>query len=215
MIATFAAFDTANFVVPLRKILPPALVVVLAAVVTPWPVTSVVAGAVVMTLLAPHHFADDERSDLDVLYSTLPVDRRTVVIGRYLSLLLVYLAVAALATLATVVVSGLEGSPVPVDVLVPAHLGSLIFFCVAVAVQLPFFFALGHARARPMIYVPVVVLSAGTWLLGQTSLFDGLDPRSVASLDPVPAWSAGAAGALALFVASAAVSVVLYRRRPL
>jgi hypothetical protein len=212
---TFALFDTVNFVVPARRVLPPFLAVLAVAVVTPWPVLAVAAGAVVMTLLAPNHFAADERGRLDTLYATLPVSARTVVLGRYVSLVLLYLATAVFSTGTAVVVGLVTGEPVAADVLVPVNLGAFVFFCGATAVQLPFFFALGYTRARPLVYVPVVLLSGTTWLLGQTDVFDGLDPASLASADPAVLWSAGLVLSLGLLVASAAVSTRLYRRRDL
>jgi ABC-type transport system involved in multi-copper enzyme maturation permease subunit len=214
VIATFARFDTLNFTSPLRKVLPPLLVVLVASLVLPWPAAGIASAAVVMTLLAPNHFAGDERGRLDTLYSTLPITRRTVVLGRYTSLITLYLAVAALATLVAVAITALRGDDIAVDVLIAVNLGSFAFFCLALAVQLPFFFALGYTRARPLVYLPVVVVAGGSWLVGQTGLLDGVD-LTVAPSNPPLLGAAVLVIALALLTLSAAVSSARYARRDL
>lgn len=215
MIATFTLFDGLNFASPLRRVLPPLLVVLVAAVVPPWPAVGIGAAALVMTLLAPNHFATDERGRLDTLYATLPISRRTVVLGRYAALVLLHLVVAAAATALAVLVSLLRGQEVSADVLVPVNLGSSAFYLLALAVQLPFFFALGYTRARPLAYLPAVVLTAGAWLAGRTGVLDGLDLGGLTAVDPTVLTGAALVVSLVALALSAALSSARYSRRNL
>lgn len=215
MIATFALFDGLNFTSPLRRVVPPFLVVLAAALVLPWPAVGIGAAAVVMTLLAPNHFAADERGRLDTLYSTLPVTRRSVVLGRYAALVVLYLVVAAVATVLAVLISLLRGQEVAPEVLVPVNLGSFAFYCLALSVQLPFFFALGYTRARPLVYLPVVVVTAVSWLVGRTGLVDDVDLGTLTTANPSILTGAGLVVGLVALSASAALSATRYARRDL
>ena len=215
MTGTFAVFDIRNFFSPTKRVLPPLLLVVVAAVVTPWPAFAIGTAAIAMSLLAANPFAADERGRLDTLYSTLPVSRRGVVVGRYLALLAVYVLVAALATVVAIVVPLVRGGEIAFELLAPVNVASFVVFCVAVAVQLPFFFGLGFTRARPMMYLPIAVLIGAFYLASQTGLLDRVDPLAVASANPVGLAFAGVGGALVALVVSAAVSVSRYGRRSL
>jgi len=215
MTGTFALFDIQNFLTPLKRVLPPMLVVVVAAIATPWPAFAIGAAAIAMSLLAANPFAADERGRLDTLYSTLPVSRRSVVVGRYLALLAVYAVVAVLATVVAIVVPLVRGEEVDYSVLLPVNLVSLVIFSVALAVQLPFFFSLGFTRARPMMYLPVAVLIGAFYLASQTGLLDRVDPAAVASGNPAVLALVGVGGSLVALVVSAVVSIARYGRRPL
>jgi ABC-type transport system involved in multi-copper enzyme maturation permease subunit len=215
MTGTFALFDMANFITPAKRIIPPLLIVMLAALATPWPAFGVIAAAIAMSLLAPNPFADDERGHLDTLYATLPITRRTVVTGRYLALIVLYLVVALVATLAAVIISLIKGNPIGFDVLGLVNLVGVLIFAILLAVQLPFFFSVGFTRGRPMMYMPLAVLAGGAWLAGQTGLLSRIDLGSVTSLNPVALWVSGLAIAVLALVASAGLSSVRYGRRAL
>jgi len=215
MIGTFARFDIVNFVDPVRRVLPAILLVIAVAVATPMPALAIGAAAIVMSLLAGNPFAADERGRLDTLYSTLPLGRRTVVVGRYLALVALYFGVALAATLAAIVTTALAHQPVDLAVLGAVNVGAFLVFAVAIAVQLPFFFSVGYTRARPMMFIPSAVLVAGTALAAQTGVLDHVDLVQVVSQNLAILWVAAPTIAVAALVASAGISAVRYRRRAL
>ena len=160
-------------------------------------------------------FAQDERAHLDIMYAVLPVSRTRLVVGRYL-----FIAISAVfMTLAGVaaaqideLVHGPEPSPVPLSMLAVAGLALVVVGAIA-AVQLPLFFALGHARTGMYAYGTTMLL-----MLGGMVLVDHVPDLSLAIVRwaSLP-WSGpvGAGIAAVLLIISAACSVRPYRRRSL
>ena len=160
-------------------------------------------------------FAQDERAHLDAMYSILPVTRTQLVVGRYL---LVALSAAA-TTLAGVVVAwadslvrGPQASPIPLSTAAVAGMVLAVVGAIA-AVQLPLFFALGHARTGMYSNGAIMILMLGGMILIRqfpalaTTLLDWASrPRT---------GPAGLGAAVGLLAVSAACSIRLYRRRSL
>ena len=160
-------------------------------------------------------FAQDERAHLDLMYAVLPISRTRLVVGRYL-----FIAISAVVmTLAGVaaaqideLVHGPEPSSVPLSMAAVAGMALAVVGAVA-AVQLPLFFALGHARTGMYAYGTTMLL-----MLGGMVLIDHVPDLSLtivrwASLP----WSGpvGVGIAAVLLIISAACSVRLYRGRSL
>lgn len=215
MIATFATFDLMSTTTPLKRFLPSVAAVVAAAVFAPLPAFGVLAAAALMVLLAPQTFATDERGRLDTLYATLPISRRTVVLGRYVSLIALYLMLAAVGTLAAVAVSLVQGEQVPLFQLALVNLACLVFFLMTIAVQLPLFFGLGFTRARPMMYIPLIVAAGGLWLADRLSLWEQIDLDALTALHPAALVAPLALALVATVAISATVAAQRYGRRSL
>jgi len=174
MIATFTLFDVRNFATtqPLRMILPLALVVLFGASV-PIPGAPIVIAALIASITTSYYFQGDERGMLDTLYAASSISRPAVVIGRYISALIFAAAAVGLGAATTVVMTAVRHQSLSW----PLALGMLVaafgIVSVALAVQLPWFFALGFTRGRPMIYIPVGILSIAGFVAGQTGFLDG------------------------------------------
>ncbi|MET4783305.1 ABC-2 transporter permease [Glaciihabitans sp. UYNi722] len=185
------------------------------ATLTPWPEVGIIAAAMIMSFLAPNPFAADERGHLDTLYATLPITRR-VVVGRYLALVALYLAVAVVATIAVVVIPLTKGTAIDFAAFVPVNVAGFVIFAVALAVQLPLFFIVGYTRARPLIYIPIVAFVLVAWLVSQAGILDhGAFGSAGGSLPS--GWILGllVVIAVAALVASAVISSARYGRRDL
>ena len=123
------------------------------------PLVAVVTVTMSSLLLFPSYlFALDERAGLDRLYGILPTARRTVVTGRYTTLLLGVLFALAVGTglglvLSLVFHTSLEGLGVTLALLAAASVALL-------AIQVPLFFRFGYLRARFVSYVIVLGLAA-------------------------------------------------------
>lgn len=215
MIAKFVLFDMLNFVTPVKRIAPALFLVLVAPFVAPWPALGIGAAAIVMSLLASNPFATDERAGLDTLYATLPMTRRSVVLGRYISLVVLYLIVASLGTVAAIVVHIKDGQVVDFRLLQLVNVVALLIFIGGLAVQLPFFFSVGFTRARFMTFIPAALLVGGAALASQLGLIHGADLIRVVSHNVnsllLPALIIGAA-ALAV---SVVISATQYSRRAL
>ena len=160
-------------------------------------------------------FAQDERAHLDIMYAVLPVSRTRLVVGRYLFIAIsavVMTLVGVAAAQIDELVHGPEPSPVPLSMLAVAGMALVVVGAIA-AVQLPLFFALGHARTGMYAYGTTMLL-----MLGGMVLVDHVPDLSLAILRwaSLP-WSGpvGAGIAAVLLIISAACSVRLYRRRSL
>ena len=160
-------------------------------------------------------FAQDERAHLDAMHAILPVTRTQFVLGRYL---LVTLSAAA-TTLAGLgiarideLVRGPQASPIPLSTAAVAGMVLAVVGAIA-AVQLPLFFALGHARTGMYSNGAIMILMLGGMILIRqfpalaTTLLDWASrPRT---------GPAGLGAAVGLLAVSAACSIRFYRRRSL
>ncbi|WFR65757.1 hypothetical protein P9139_11255 [Curtobacterium flaccumfaciens] len=86
--------------------------------------------------------------------------------------------------------------------------------CVAFAVQLPWFFALGFTRGRPMIYIPVGIIAVIGFVAGQAGWLGQAGPLEVRAPSVLLATVVLVGGAV-LLAASAVVAVRVYQRREL
>ena len=171
--------------------------------------------ALTAALLPGVFFAQDERAHLDAMYSILPVTRTQLVVGRYL---LVALSAAA-TTLTGVVVAwadslvrGPQASPIPLSTAAVAGMVLAVVGAIA-AVQLPLFFALGHARTGMYSNGAIMIL-----MLGGMILIRQFPALATTLLDWAGRPFIGPAGlgvAAALLAVSAACSIRLFRRRSL
>ncbi|MDR1187689.1 MAG: ABC-2 transporter permease [Bifidobacteriaceae bacterium] len=191
---------------------------VLFAVIGTFPAGAALAFIVVAIAFAGYPFSADESANLDALYVTLSVSRRTVVLGRFAFLALIDVA-AVLAGYAlnlpfllwrhrSLALSGAE----VLALLVTA----LIIGCV----QLPVYFKFGYGQAKRIVAVCLVValflgIVAANALSPLLAVAPGL--RTVAdAVSTLPALALVSAG-LALLVgcvaASIALSLKFYRAR--
>ncbi|QWW20105.1 ABC-2 transporter permease [Schaalia sp. 19OD2882] len=172
--------------------------------------------AATTTMFLPSRlFAIDERSNLTTLGEILPITRSRIVAGRHLLIALV--AAASILFGLAVLFGGHALFPGEVDTPLRESLGglavALLVTCLVCGIQMPFLYALGHART-------------GMWALGATmvAIFGGVAllkqfPDAITSMTEIFAtpWALPVciAGALVVLALSAIVSTVLYRGRDL
>ena len=136
---------------------------------------------VIVMVLPISSFSYDEAAKWDRYAAVLPVGRTAVVKARYLFLLLVLLAAAAIGLVGSILASLLAREDLGellATLLVSMGLGLMI-----ADIMLPVVYQLGPERARPWMYViifaPIVVLLGGATL----GLFAGID---LSWLDQLP-----------------------------
>lgn len=164
MIAAFTRLDLSSWF-PRSQTLLTLLLVVVVGVLLPVPGMAIMASALVTSLMVSTPFLGDERGHLDTLYGVLPVSRRTVVIGRALSVFTYYLVAALLATAVTVVTAMVRGSSIAVEIVLIAHASAFAFVGLSMALQLPVFFRIGYSRGRLMAYAPAFVVAGLAWIV--------------------------------------------------
>lgn len=213
MIAAFTRFDLMSWF-PRTQTLLTLFFVAVIGVLLPIPGMAIVTAALVTSLMLSAPFLGDERGRLDTLYGVLPISRRTVVVGRALSLIAYYVTAAALATAVSVVMAIVRGEQIPTELLLIAHACAAAIVGLAMALQLPVFFRIGYSRGRFMSYAPAIVIAGGAWLLQAT----GAHTPLLGAMAGVPvALIAGLGIVLGLVGAVVAISLSarLYRTREL
>jgi len=109
-------------------------------------------------LYASYPFAIGEKSNIDVLYTTLSIKRNTVVLGRYLfALTLDIFAGLSTFVLSFAVLEVMQQGIDVIETLVTIPILFLIFSVIQ-AVQLPIYFKLNYTKAKFLAYMPFVVL---------------------------------------------------------
>jgi len=126
--------------------------------------TSFSIGFMLGTLFISYPFAVGEKSNLDALYATLSVDRKTVVLGRYIFLILLDICAVAFSFLFTTIgvfgarlaniFQGESGSSLSLNMVMSAVL------LLIQTIQLPIYFKLGYTKARFLNILPLAVIFA-------------------------------------------------------
>ena len=167
----------------------------------------------IAAVVAAYPFAVEDKNDLGTLHASLPVQRGTLVLARYVLSLLTYLVATAAATVLAVAWSTTGDAVVTAGELGLVATAGFVTYALLVGIQLPVYYAVGYTRGRLLGYVPIMLLSAGGAALGASGEVDlgGL----VEPLERHPGLVAGLAvlGGATVLVLSALASWRLDRRR--
>lgn len=159
-------------------------------------------------------FAQDERMGLDILWGTLPVTRRQVVISRYLLIaaILILMIMAGLAFTYLFPAGQAEASKELLSISPLALAGTLFSFtAILISLQMPLFFALGYARTGMYATGALFLFFCLIGLVG--AQFPGFRISLYEFLASDSAFPVGILIGIALFSVSAAISIALYSRR--
>ena len=169
-------------------------------------------------LYAAYPFAVGEKNGIDQLYSTLPVSRRSIVLGRY-GFVVALVAVGGIASCIllfiwqTVLQRAFN--------LQEALLTTLALFAIYTffqAIQLPIYFKLGYAKAKFLAYLPFALFPLTTIAIG--SRFTDAD--WIGLLETVVIWIVnhqlfavviGVVSWLAMMAISCLLSLRFYKKR--
>ncbi|NJP39632.1 ABC-2 transporter permease [Oscillospiraceae bacterium HV4-5-C5C] len=181
--------------------------------------TGISIALVLAMMMMSYPFATAEKSNLDALYATLALPRRTVVAGRYLFVLLLDLTAAVLGLLGVGLI-GLFDQHTRQSLLVPEQglvmILLFLIFALLQSLQLPVFFKLGYSKARLASLLPFVIVMLLISLLG------GRAATALPRLNPLlqgllarPALTALAALLLTalLWLLSAGFALTFYKKR--
>lgn len=108
---------------------------------------------VAMTTAYP--FAVEERNDMARLYGILPVNKRDLVLGRYLFVVALGALALAVSLVVQPVVLRSLGVPVEGRDLLWAAVGGSILFSLYTVFQLPGYYKFGSIKGRVFLYFPV------------------------------------------------------------
>ena len=117
-------------------------------------------------------FAIQEKYGLERLYSSLSLDKKSVVLGRYISTTINYLFAFLVVVIIGVIMSFVQGRTNPVDGIIEGFCLSLLAFTLISAIQLPIYFGAGYTKGRILSMIPFVVIMGFVIL---QSLFEKLE----------------------------------------
>ena len=171
-------------------------------------------------MFAIYPFAIGEKSNMDILYTTLSIQRNTVVLGRYVFALLLNLFVGLFTFAFSFVVLTVLQKGMDMREALFTIAALFFMFSLIQALQLPMYFKLNYTKAKFVAFLPFAVLPMST-MIG-SSLFHGLSLPG----QSVGLWAWITANALVIVPAcvvlwlglmfvSYKVSIGVYRKRDL
>ena len=175
-------------------------------------------GMMLATMHTGYPFVAGEKCNMDALYVSLSVGKKTVVLGRYIFTLLLNICIVLVVvafTMIVMLVYGILGNGFQtaagggVLLIMPA------LFMIMQAVQLPFYFKLGYAKAKFISIIPFAALMAGYmaftgFLGGMSGLGEALN--NIFAADWYAYLAAGVAFLVIVF-ASYRLSLAFYKKR--
>lgn len=105
-------------------------------------------------------FAIGEKAKTDLLYASLPLQKRNLVLGRYLFALFIHLGSAAIALVFAEMASLLLGQDIILSESLAAIGGCFFIFTLMASIQLPFYFKLGYTKAKRFVFLPIFLIPA-------------------------------------------------------
>lgn len=161
---------------------------------------------VAMTTAYP--FAVEERNDMARLYGILPVNKRDLVLGRYLFVVALGALALAVSLVVQPVVLRSLGVPVEGRDLLWAAVGGGILFSLSTVFQLPGYYKFGSIKGRVFLYFPVAGFLITLFLRPRL-------PLGSVSLSPVLLMGLGVVLVIVLYALSIWCSVRTMERKEL
>ncbi|MCL2060254.1 MAG: ABC-2 transporter permease [Oscillospiraceae bacterium] len=169
-------------------------------------------------MYASYPFAIGEKSNIDVLYTTLSIKRNTVVLGRYLFAMTFDLLAGSLTfVFSFIVLTVMQKDFNVIEVLSTVPVLFFVFSIIQ-AIQLPLYFKLNYTKAKIVAYMPFIVFPLVVFV-GSSFLDDNLAYETIMgwmewmSVNPLTAALAGGAIWLAIILVSYKASVSFYQKR--
>ena len=134
-------------------------------------------GIMLGTMFISYPFAVGEKSNMDALYATLSLNRKTVVTGRYLfafAFNLCAVLFSVVFAIAGILVSGAAGLTMGKGEILLVGILLAAIFIIIQAIQLPFFFKMGYTKAKFLSLVPFVAIMTGYMVFMTASKDNGI-----------------------------------------
>lgn len=142
-------------------------------------------------LVMSYPFAVIDKNHLDVLYGTLSVSRKSIVIGRYVFVLILITVCGLLAFGSSLALSAIIGEELIIPQLLVMLCALFMTVSLVVALQYPIYFKLGYTKAKMAAMIPLFIVFAlivmiptlaklANWNVSLTSLLEGLAQHTAA-----------------------------------
>lgn len=124
---------------------------------SPLPVLGFTAAWLVL-LVNTNLFAIQEKYGLERLYGSLSLNKKSVVLGRYLSTTINYLFAFFVVMIMGVIMAFVQGRANPVDGILKGFCLSFLVFSLISAIQLPIYFGAGYTKGRILSMIPFLLI---------------------------------------------------------
>lgn len=125
--------------------------------------------AISVVLMVGYPFAIGEKNNMDVLIASLPILRKEVIIGRYLTLMATLTASAVLILVEKFVLSQIIGAPFDFRMVLNVEIIVMSAIAMVASYQFPMFLILGYQKARIWVFLPFALLALVTGMLPSIS----------------------------------------------
>lgn len=135
---------------------------------TGWGTSGLIIAAIYAAPLASYPFAASEKGRLETMYASLPVERATLILSRYLVTTALWLGLTAVFAVVALT-GGLRGnSPDPDEwsLLLPM---AAVLYGLLIGVQLPVMYRFGYTGSRLITYLPLLLVAVVISFVGTTS----------------------------------------------
>ncbi|NLJ90514.1 MAG: ABC-2 transporter permease [Clostridiales bacterium] len=111
-----------------------------------------------LPMILTYPFAISEKNNLDTLYSTLSLDRKDVVVGRYAFVLINEIIAILVLVIVAIIKSNFKPLDMSSEELVLYVCILSMFFSFIVSFQYPILFKLGYSKAKLYTYIPMMII---------------------------------------------------------
>lgn len=119
-------------------------------------------------------FAVQERYGLERLYGSLAVNKRSIVLGRYISTTFNYLFAFFVIVIIGVLLSFMQGRSNPTQGIFEGFCLSLFVFSLISAIQLPIYFGTGYTKGRILSMIPFLIIVGFVMLQSLVAKLEGI-----------------------------------------
>ena len=162
-------------------------------------------------------FESTDKSNLSILYAILPTNRKSMVVSRYIFMLLTMAVALAVGLVGGLIIDasfwriGWGG-----NIIAPAIALSFALYMVAVGFQTPFFYRFGYIKGRIFMWIPIIVATILMMLPLVFNLFNietDFDLINTLFRNHIPTTLVSIGVGLVSLVASFLTSVMIYLKR--
>lgn len=136
-------------------------------------------------LVISYPFAIIDKNHLDILYGTLSLSKKSIVIGRYLFVLLLTIVCAILSIVCSLILSSIIKEEIVISQLLLIVCSMFTVLSLVISLQYPIYFKYGYTKAKMIAMIPLFTVFAiiimvpsiaklAGWNLSLTNLFDNL-----------------------------------------
>ncbi len=117
-----------------------------------------ITGAWFVALMSSYIFVIQEKNNLDLLYGSVSVSRKDIVLGRYVYIFLTYLISFIMITVVALGFMLYNGETLSAYNIAVAFSSSVFVFSAITGTQIPIYFKMGYTKAKMLALIPFIAI---------------------------------------------------------